>query len=272
MAAKQQQAMRNALAVYKEFADRGQIELSVSAFYHPILPLICDSNICQVAHPYIPLPSQFVYPGDAEEQMRRARRFLEESFGHAPAGLWPSEGSVSDQTLAIAARAGFTWTATDDGVLARTIGHAASADDIYHPYLWRQQGSQIRVLFRDERLSDLIGFVYSRVDPEEAAEHFVGSVIGNCAPLLERGETPVVPIILDGENAWENYPENGRPFLRNLYERLAQESQIAVTTMSRRSRPLLPGRSLISSRVPGSTLILTSGLAPKRTTPPGNCC
>jgi alpha-amylase/alpha-mannosidase (GH57 family) len=247
---KQQQAMRNALAVYKEFADRGQIELSVSALYHPILPLICDSNICQVAHPYTPAPSLFAYPADAEEQLRRARGHMEDRFGRSPAGLWPSEGSVSDQTLAIAARVGFAWTATDDGVLSRTVGHPASVDDTYRPYLWSQRGSQIRVLFRDQHLSDLIGFVYSRVDPEEAAEHFVGSVIGNCAPLLEQGETPVVPIILDGENAWENYPENGRPFLRKLYERLAQESQIAVTTMSE-ALATAPARE-ISQIFPGS--------------------
>jgi alpha-amylase/alpha-mannosidase (GH57 family) len=229
---KQKQAMRNALAVYKDFADRGQIELSVSPLYHPILPLICDSNICQIAHPYTPLPSQFAYPGDAEEQLRRARQYLEEKFGITPAGLWPSEGSVSDQTLALAARSGFSWAATDEGVLAQTLGHAATRDDVYRPYLWKQHAGQISVLFRDHSLSDLIGFVYSRVDPEEAAHHFLESIIASCTPLLERGETPVVSIILDGENAWENYAENGRPFLKKLYEQLAQEERITVTTIS----------------------------------------
>ena len=104
---KQQSAMRRVLPVYREFAQRGQIELSTTPFYHPILPLLCDTNIAEVAHPYVPLPERFCYPGDAREQLDRARAFMQDEFGSAPAGLWPSEGSVSDAALHLAAEAGF---------------------------------------------------------------------------------------------------------------------------------------------------------------------
>jgi len=229
---KQTVAMRNALTVYKEFADRGQIELSASPYYHPILPLICDSNIAQTAHPYGPLPSQYSYPGDAEEQMRRSCLYFEEKFGRTPDGLWPPEGSVSDETFRLAARVGFRWTATDEGVLTRTLETDANASTTYRAYQWQQREFGIKVLFRDQRLSDLIGFVYARMDPAEAAGHFLQTVTNNSAPFLERGEDALVPIILDGENAWENYPENGRPFLRELYRQISEHPDIAAQTIS----------------------------------------
>lgn len=247
---KQVQAMRNALAIYKEFADRGQIELSASPFYHPILPLICDSNVAQISHPYVPLPPQFAYPGDAEEQLLRARAYFEDKFGRVPNGLWPSEGCVSDQALDIAARVGFKWTASDDGVLAQTLEHEAKPEDTYRPYLWKRPGSEIHVLFRDQYLSNLIGFVYSRMDPDEAAGHFLDCISTNCAPLLERGETPLVPIILDGENAWENYPKNGRPFLEELYRYISDDPQIDAVTISE-ALASAPARE-ISHVFPGS--------------------
>ncbi|MBV8069355.1 MAG: hypothetical protein JO270_05580 [Acidobacteriaceae bacterium] len=229
---KQTEALGKVLAIYRDFAERGQIELSASPLYHPILPLICDSNIGQTPHPYLPLPSQFAYPGDAEEQLLRARQYFADKFGRAPAGLWPSEGAISDQMLEIAARTGFHWTASDDGILAQTIGHEPMPADTYRPYLWKQGSRQIHLLFRDNRLSQFIGFVYSRMDPDQAARHFVSSVTNSCAPLLSRGESPIVPIILDGENAWENYAGNGRPFLRSLYRILSEDRRIVCRTIS----------------------------------------
>ncbi|MBV8550921.1 MAG: hypothetical protein JOY54_06445 [Acidobacteriaceae bacterium] len=240
LGSKQKQAMRNVLAVYKEFADRDQIELSASALYHPILPLVCDSNIAYVSHPYIALPSQFAYPADAEEQVKRARLFFKEKFGVAPAGFWPSEGSVSDETLRIAARAGFKWMASDDAVLARTIHPDAAPeevkwaqpDEMYRPYRWRQDPDEISILFRDHILSDLIGFIYSRMELDQAVDHFLTYVRENCATILGAGKDAVVPIILDGENAWENYAENGRPFLTELYKRISEDPKLIAVTIS----------------------------------------
>lgn len=247
---KQLQALANVIPVYRDFYKTGQIELSVSAFYHPILPLVCDSNIANVSHPYIPLPAQFSYPGDAEEQLSRARSDFKERFGTAPAGLWPSEGSVSDKTLEIAAKLGFQWTASDDGVLARTLEQPVAAENTYRPYLWRRGGSEIKIVFRDHRLSDLIGFVYSRMDAEEAAAHFIGELRKNCAPILKAGGDALIPIIMDGENAWESYPENGRPFLRALYSRISADSQMQALTISEGLRTTEP--RALSHIFPGS--------------------
>ena len=131
------------LPAHREAAQRGQIELSTTPFYHPILPLLCDSDIARVANPGTPLPRRaFRRPEDAREQLRRAKEYHEKIFGMKPVGLWPSEGSVSDQTLAIAAEEGFQWFGTDEGVLGRTLnvgffrdaqGIPANADRMYQP-------------------------------------------------------------------------------------------------------------------------------------------
>src|SRR6266849_5764661 len=166
------------LPAYHDAAQRGQIEISTTPFYHPILPLICDSDIARVANPSTPLPRRaYRRPEDAREQLQRARRYHERVFESQPAGLWPSEGSVSDQALTLAAEEGFQWFGTDEGVLGRTLnvgffrdttGLPANSDRLYKP--WRLQlGGGITGLFRDHHLSDLIGFVYSRMDAKAAA-------------------------------------------------------------------------------------------------------
>ena len=198
-------------------AKRGQIELSTTAFYHPILPLICDSNIAAVAHPYVPLPSQFRYPGDAEEQISRAVDYFARQVRLQTERHVAFEGSVSDEVLKMASGLGFRWLATDNGVLSRTLQEPATPSITYQPYLWEQGEHRIHVLFRDHLLSDLIGFVYSKMDALAAAEHFLNEIRTNCSGLLGEGRDAVVPIILDGENAWEHYEESGRPFLRHLY-------------------------------------------------------
>ena len=227
MARKQQESLARVLPVYREFSARGQIEVSTTPFYHPILPLICDSDIGAVPHAGLPLPARFQYPQDAREQLDRARAFMREKLGVAPVGMWPSEGSVSDHALALACEAGFTWAASDNGVLGRTLNREPGVDVTNRPYVWRQGGREMRMIFRDHYLSDLIGFVYQRMSPRDAAEHFLDRIRQNAA---ER-ET-LVPIILDGENAWEWYDANGRPFLRELYRRIADDPDMQALTVS----------------------------------------
>ena len=229
---KQAAAMKRVMPTYREFAERGQIEISTTPFYHPILPLLCDSQIAEVSHPYIPLPSRFSYPGDAKEQIVRSREYMTRAFGVQPKGMWPSEGSVSDQALGLAAESGFEWAASDNGVLARTLHRDVGPFQTYRPYLWEQDGKQLRMIFRDHQLSDLIGFVYSRMDAQEAANHFLGQIHANCRDILAQGRDALVPIILDGENAWEYYDQNGRPFLRALYERIENDPGVSAVTVS----------------------------------------
>lgn len=229
---KQIEVIGKVLPVYREYANSGQIEISTTPYYHPILPLLCDSDIAGVSHPHVALPSRFSYPQDAREQLGRARTYMAERFGSKPAGLWPSEGSVSDQALELAAECGYRWFATDNGVLSRTLGVPADPTVTYRPYLWRRNGYTMHGLFRDHHLSDLIGFVYSRMNAAEAADHFLQQIRSNCAPILRRGADAVVPVFLDGENAWEYYDKSGRSFLRDLYRRITEDPQMEALTVS----------------------------------------
>ncbi len=231
---KQLQILNAVLPAYGQAAGRGQIEISTSPFYHPILPLICDTDIAAEARPGIPLPRRFRRPEDAREQLRRAREFMAQRLGRPPAGLWPSEGSVSNEALGLVAEAGFQWAATDQGVLERTIQAAAAGPGgrLYQPFLWEHQGHRLSLVFRDHFLSDLIGFVFSRMPPEQAAEDFVRRLCYMAEPLLAAGRDALAPIILDGENAWEYYDYNGRPFLRALYARLNSDARFACLTVS----------------------------------------
>jgi alpha-amylase/alpha-mannosidase (GH57 family) len=214
------------LPAYRMAVETGQIEISTTPYYHPILPLLCDTDIARESNPHTPLPKPpFRYPEDAREQLLRARNYHERVFGKPPAGLWPSEGSVSDQALEIAMDLGFKWFATDEGVLGRTRnvgfwrdagGYPENGSNLYSPWKLQKSGREIFGFFRDHYLSDLVGFVYSRMGAVAAAEdlHRRIRAIGDREP---QGRTATVSVILDGENAWEYYPENGRQFLREFY-------------------------------------------------------
>ena len=232
MLEKQKQILSRVIPAYHQAAVSGQIEISTTPYYHPILPLLCDSNIASVAHPGVTLPRQFRHPEDAGRQLRMAREYIATEFASTPVGLWPSEGSVSDEVFRLASEAGFQWAATDSGVLDRTLERASGVDALYRPHRWNQNGREIRVIFRDHFLSDLIGFVYSRMDAREAATDFLGRIRENSRGILARGRDALVPIILDGENAWEYYERNGRPFLRELYRRISDATDMSALTVS----------------------------------------
>jgi alpha-amylase/alpha-mannosidase (GH57 family) len=239
--AKQLELLGLVLPAYRQAAQRGQIEISTTPFYHPILPLLCDSDIARVANPGTPLPRRaYRQPDDAREQLRRGREYHQRVFGSKPAGLWPSEGSVSDQALTLAAEEGFQWFGTDEGVLGRTLnvgffrdnnGLPANAERLYKPYRVQIAGNGITGLFRDHHLSDLIGFVYSRMDPKAAAAdlhgrlRFLGERVQTRCPLT-------ICLFLDGENAWEYYPGNGREFLRQFYHRIHDDQDFRALTAS----------------------------------------
>ncbi len=246
------------LEAYREAADRGQIEISTSPFYHPILPLVCDTNIASESHPGVKLPRRrFRHPEDAREQLRAAVELHQRVFGHRPHGLWPSEGSVSDEVLRLAAEEGFIWSATDEGVLGRTKeigfgrhgdGTTYGGDELYRPHILATGGKPISLFFRDHQLSDLVGFVYSRMDPHAAAADLHHRIK---AAGRSTGHRPaVVSVILDGENAWEYYPGNGREFLKAFYGRIAADSDLRAVTATEALKVTEQGT--LSHIVPGS--------------------
>jgi len=238
---KQLELLGTVLPAYRDAAKRGQISLSTTPFYHPILPLICDSDIARVANPATPLPRRaYRHPEDAREQLQRAREYHEHVFGVKPAGLWPSEGSVSDQALTIAAEEGFEWFGTDEGVLGRTLnvgffrdssGLPANADRLFKPWRVQLGAKTITGLFRDHHLSDLIGFVYSRMDAKAAAAD-LHSRLRHLGEKVPSAQPLTVCLFLDGENAWEYYPGNGRAFLREFYGRIQGDTDFRALTAS----------------------------------------
>jgi alpha-amylase/alpha-mannosidase (GH57 family) len=261
--ATQQNFLAKVLPAYAAAGKRGAIEISTSPFYHPILPLVCDTNIGEVSHHGLPLPSHgFRHPEDAREQIERGLTLHEQVFGARPKGMWPSEGSVSNEALTIAHGLGVKWMATDEGVLCRSLGTIfqrngngmlddESSAQLYQIFRWQQGAAEMSMLFRDHSLSDLIGFVYSGVPAREAADDFIRRVKQAAEPVLAQGKTAVVPIILDGENAWEYYPHSGREFLRRLYDGIQKDPSIAALTVSEAiERAASP--AAIGSIVPGS--------------------
>jgi alpha-amylase/alpha-mannosidase (GH57 family) len=262
---KQHEILRSVLPAYREAAARGSIELSVTPFYHPILPLLCDTNVGRESSPDLPLPSErFVRPEDAEAQIRLALECHERCFGSRPAGMWPSEGSVSEETLRIAAELGIQWMASDEGVLGRTLNHEMrrgedgflppdGAEKLYNIYLWEREEHAMHMVFRDHRISDLIGFVYSGMRAADAASDLLNNIKRAARPVLDSGRDAVLSIILDGENAWESYEHNGRDFLRRFYDSLQKDPQIEPVTISEaiaRQQPESFGR--LRGLVPGS--------------------
>ncbi len=219
----QLQTIAAIIPLYRRLAEAGQIELTTSPFYHPILPLVIDSDVARRARPDLPLPTRFQAPSDAEWHVRSAVALHADIFGRPPQGLWPSEGSVCPEMVPLVKRAGLGWMATDEGVLARSLGGWNRDHDLYRPYAIGDAGEELAIVFRDRDLSDAIGFVYSKNTPESATENFLGRLadIGRRA----QGPRPMVAVILDGENPWEHYYDGGERFLAGVYGGLATGSR-----------------------------------------------
>jgi len=242
--ARQMELLGRVLPAHATAAQAGRIEISTSPFYHPILPLVCDTNMGGVSTPGLALPqNRFRRPEDAREQLLRGLDLHSEVFGVRPVGVWPSEGSVSEEALSIAQSLGVKWMATDEGVLGRSLGinfgrdgggrlPAQTAEKLYAIHRFENGQTEMHLVFRDHTISDLIGFVYSGMPPQDAANHLLQNIRNAAQPVLDQGRDAVVSIILDGENAWEYYPQSGREFLRRFYERLQREPGVEAVTVS----------------------------------------
>jgi alpha-amylase/alpha-mannosidase (GH57 family) len=223
--------LNDIIPLYKKLHTEGKIELTFTPYFHPIMPLLCDTKIATVAMPRVHLPElQLKHPEDAKSQILAGIACFEKFFGFRPSGCWPSEGSVSDQVLAIMAASGITWGATDEGILSASIGGLGiGREALYQPYLFNNGGKELALFFRDHTLSDLIGFTYSQWEEQKAVADFI-SRIKHIS--VSQPEATVIPVILDGENAWEYYPDNGYGFLKGLYEALAATAEIYAVTGS----------------------------------------
>jgi len=225
--------MRNVIAIHRRLQDEGRIEVTTTPYYHPILPLLCDTDLARKASPGIALPAvPFRYPEDARQQIAMAAGLYETLFEREPAGMWPAEGAVAQEIVGMVADAGFSWMASDDKVLERSLGTALSPNQRYSMHWARDGAKKVAMIFRDSRLSDDLGFNYSRMDGVEAANamirslHSIGTKLGADAP------NSVVPIILDGENAWEWFRRDGKEFFRSWYGQMSRADWIRTVTVS----------------------------------------
>jgi len=225
---------------YRKLAESGQIEISATPHYHPLAPLLIDFACAKEAMPDAPLPQAIRYPAGkirVAAHVAKARKSHAARFGSEPAGMWPAEGSISTGTLEVLAEEGCRWAASGEGVLVNSLlrhSHSGVPDRtqyLYRPYRLEKGAGGLTCFFRDDRLSDLIGFEYSRWHGQDAARHFVEQIEAIAQHATE-GETPVVSVILDGENAWEYYPYNGFYFLDELYTELEAHPDIHTSTYS----------------------------------------
>lgn len=253
--ARQRDACARVLPLYRKLAARGQIELSSSPFYHPIAPLVVDTEHARRALPEATLPPRFAWPADADAQIRRGAALHARTFGAAPRGMWPPEGSVSPEAVALYHGAGVGWLCTDEGNLWRSLAAAEEPHgrgDLYRVY----QHHGVDLLFRDREMSDKIGFAYAHGDAQ-AGVHDLLARARACADAstAPAGEPALVPIFLDGENPWESYPGLGEPFLRALFGALSSQDDLKTAAVghhldeapARRPLPRLHSGSWIDS-------------------------
>jgi len=252
------------LPAYRDAAVRGQIELSTSPYFHPILPLLINSDSARIGAPDTILPPRrFAHPEDAVEQIVRAVEKHGRVFGDRPLGMWCSEQAVGEDVISLLIDAGLQWTISDETVLARSLsgaapprgsraGHAAKMAStaaplppslLYTSYLLPRETGEIAMVFRDHTLSDLIGFAYQRWTSRDAAADLLRRLrdIRSC---LEPSASALVTIALDGENAWEYYPDDGREFLHYLYEGLSTDPGLRCVTVSEHLQESPPAHRL----------------------------
>ncbi len=242
--------LASVIPTYRELAEQGIISLTTSPFYHPILPLIYDNYMAKRCQPDLRLPNtNFRQPEDARKQVAEAIELHKRTFGVRPKGCWTPEGSVSPEIIELLAENGFAWCASDEMILKKSLKMSGLEQDTgwkYLPYRYKTAHGEVVIFFRDQKLSDLIGFSYAKMGANEAAGDFVNRLHEIRDTLPDDGKPYVVSVILDGENAWEWFPKNGKEFLENLYESLSGSENLQVISFDNyleglcKSLPVLP--------------------------------
>ena len=223
--------LKRIIPLHQDAMRRGQIELTTSPFYHPIMPLLCDTDFARRAMPAVPLPDRFRYPADVDAQLSAAVAFHERIFGQRPLGLWPPEGSVCPEIVPLVAKQGIRWMASDEEVLFRSLRSRDRFSVLYQPYRVEHGNASIAMVFRDRELSDRIGFRYLYNDGKSASADFLLK-LGEISKMVRAGDA-LVSVILDGENPWQAYPDGGEGFLRRLYEELSKGSFASTVPIGR---------------------------------------
>ncbi|MDD2752509.1 MAG: glycoside hydrolase family 57 protein [Candidatus Omnitrophica bacterium] len=229
---KQLYIIEDVIPGYKKALERKQVELTLTPFYHPILPLVYNTKLAKEANPRAALPrNNFAYPEDAWEQIEEALHFFKERFGNRVYGMWPSEQSVCEHILPFIIDAGINWIVADEAILFRSL-KAKKRDTrlLYQPHLLKREKGSLNIVFRDRNLSDLLGFVYHRWIAKDAVNDFLKH-LENIATAY-KNEDALVVLAMDGENAWEYYSNDGHDFLELLYQELSKSEFVKTVTIS----------------------------------------
>jgi len=266
---RQNDILKQIIPLHRGLAESGQVELTTTPFFHPILPLLWDKRSARQAMPGCALPKHLDrYPDDAIVQLQMAISAHERLFGSKPLGMWPSEGSVSQDIIPAIADLGIQWIATDEEILSASTngwvardanGFLRNPELLYRPWRVEEQGRELQIIFRDHALSDLIGFHYQRMDPQQAVNDLLGKVEAIARATDNNQHPTLVPIILDGENCWEYYPDGGVQFLRNLYRTCASKSNLRPVPVSDHLREH-PSTDRISQLFAGSWISHNFGI------------
>ncbi|NJO41383.1 MAG: glycoside hydrolase [Cyanobacteria bacterium CRU_2_1] len=264
---KQRQIISRIIPQHRQMQDKGQLEITTTPYTHPILPLLADTNAARVAVPKLILPdSRFQWAEDIPRHLSKAKHLYRDRFQRNPRGLWPSEQSVSPAILPYITEQGFQWICSDEAVLGWTIQHffhrdacgdVSEPEFLYRPYRLETPHGDLAIVFRDHRLSDLIGFTYGAMEPHHAAVDLIGHVeaIGRSLKARQTQHTTaleqpwLVTIALDGENCWEGYTQDGKPFLESLYHILSYHPSIQLVTVSEFLEKFPPTETLPADRL-----------------------
>lgn len=230
--------MSDVVPTFLRFEKEGLFEISITPFHHPILPLLIDTDVALESMPVadVPFPA-YRAPFHAHRHVTIAREYWRLRSGHYPTGMWLAEGSVSNAAIDVLAQHNVAWTATDEDVLKNSLGALWHEAERFYPHVVETEHGSVSVLFRDHGLSDAIGFEYARWDPTQAAEDFGRRLEERRRMIVSQfGEhalaEAVVPIILDGENCWEFYDNNGEDFLNALMRVCGDTSRYHSLTCS----------------------------------------
>ncbi|GAA0411601.1 hypothetical protein GCM10009133_20030 [Cocleimonas flava] len=238
------EALSGIIPRYRALADSGQIELSLTPYAHPIVPLLNKFENMKCSSPEAPMPNCDDYPNGvsrSEWHMEKGIQSFQHHFGKKPDGVWLSEGGVSEDAIEMLDKFGISWTASGEQVWRNTC-HLNQMDSeevhnkkaLFKPYQYKDHGTQM--YFRDDGLSDFIGFEYSHWNADDAAHNFVENLQNIAKFVGDDVEQQVVSVILDGENAWEYYHDNGYYFLDALYQQMSQCEDIEVTTFAKSAK------------------------------------
>lgn len=225
--------VRSVVSEHARAWKENKIEIVTSPFFHPIIPLLKSFESARVSIPDLPLPGlRANMQDDAFRQVKDGKEYVNKEMGKTVRGFWPSEGALSPFAAECYAKNGIEYIMGDEGILAKSLelaGISFQKKDLYSPWVYNTPEGDIKIFFRDTQLSDLIGFTYSRWETQDAVNNFIAR-LKNIYDTSE--QNPVVNVILDGENAWESYKNNGYDFLDALYKAIAKSDFIEPLTFS----------------------------------------